>query len=175
MTALRWCLAFGLISAPMTALACETMHYAQNKYTACRVDAAQDDIRLFLNDPEDGRTLGTFGKIDRLLVQTGEALAFAMNAGMYHSDRRPVGHYVENGQELAPLITSDGPGNFGLLPNGVFCVSEGQARVIETRRFDRERPTCRFATQSGPMLVIDGKLHPRFLENPKGNRDGDHD
>ncbi|MEO0750261.1 MAG: phosphodiester glycosidase family protein, partial [Pseudomonadota bacterium] len=152
------------MAAPVAALGCETVDYEQASYTICRVDAAEQEIRLFLNDPEDGKTLGTFGKVDRLLRQSGEVLTLAMNAGMYHADRRPVGHYVENGEEEAPLITSDGPGNFGLLPNGVFCVGEARAQVIESLRFARERPACRYATQSGPMLVIDGALHPRFLE-----------
>ena len=35
--------------------------------------------------------------------------------------------------------------------------------MIETLRFEREKPRCTGATQSGPMLVIDGELHPRFL------------
>jgi uncharacterized protein YigE (DUF2233 family) len=86
-----------------------------------------------------------------------------MNAGMYHSDRSPVGLYIEEGREAAPLVTREGPGNFGLLPNGVFCLSDGRAQVIETLRYAQERPTCRYASQSGPMLVIDGDLHPRFL------------
>jgi uncharacterized protein YigE (DUF2233 family) len=85
-----------------------------------------------------------------------------MNAGMYHADRAPVGLYIENGVELAPIITTDGPGNFGLLPNGVFCIGDAFA-VIEARRFAANPPACRHATQSGPMLVIDGALHPRFL------------
>jgi uncharacterized protein YigE (DUF2233 family) len=85
-----------------------------------------------------------------------------MNAGMYHRDLSPVGLYVEEGQEVSGIVTSDGPGNFGLLPNGVFCIGE-TFRVIESRAFKEDRPDCRFATQSGPMLVIDGKLHPKFL------------
>ena len=165
MSFLRFLVALGLLSGPAFALDCETVRYGGAKYTICRVDAAEQDIRLFLNDPGNGKTLGTFGKVEQLLKKSGKSLAFAMNAGMYHPDRRPVGHYVENGETQTPLITSDGPGNFGLLPNGVFCVGDGQARVIESRRFDRERPACRFATQSGPMLVIDGELHPRFLED----------
>ena len=59
-------------------------------------------------------------------------------------------------------MTVEGPGNFGLLPNGVFCVADRFA-VIESRAFAAAPPQCRFATQSGPMLVIDGALHPRFL------------
>ena len=54
----------------------------------------------------------------------------------------------------------------GLLPNGVFCIGETTARVVETLAFKTEAPDCAYATQSGPMLVIDGNLHPRFL--PEG-------
>ncbi|MEO0905841.1 MAG: phosphodiester glycosidase family protein, partial [Pseudomonadota bacterium] len=56
-----------------------------------------------------------------------------------------------------------GPGNFGLLPNGVFCITEETAQVYETLQYIDEGPDCRDATQSGPMLVIAGALHPRFL------------
>ena len=63
------------------------------------------------------------------------------------------------------VVPNAGPGNFGLLPNGVFCIREGRADVIETRRYIDESPACRDATQSGPMLVIDGALHPRFLSD----------
>jgi uncharacterized protein YigE (DUF2233 family) len=61
------------------------------------------------------------------------------------------------------VIPNAGPGNFGLLPNGVLCITDTSARVIETLRYLDEAPACRDATQSGPMLVIDGELHPRFL------------
>ena len=88
-----------------------------------------------------------------------------MNGGMYHPDRQPVGLYIEDGIEAQSIVTREGPGNFGLLPNGVLCLSETAAAVIESRSFAANPPACRFATQSGPMLVIDGALHPRFLVN----------
>jgi uncharacterized protein YigE (DUF2233 family) len=132
-------------------------------YVICAVEAGAD-LRLFLNDPETGTLLGSFAGVDVHLAKAGERLAFAMNAGMYHGDRRPVGLYIEGGQEFAPLVTREGPGNFGLLPNGVFCLRDGRAEVIETLRYAQERPDCRYASQSGPMLVIDGALHPRFIE-----------
>ncbi|WP_324752654.1 phosphodiester glycosidase family protein [Roseovarius sp. Pro17] len=131
-------------------------------YSICEVDMADEDLRLFLKS-QDGETLGSFSRTNAMLADEGAALNFAMNAGMYHSDRRPVGLYVEDGHEEAGIVTSEGPGNFGLLPNGVLCIREDGADVIETLRFVREAPTCRDATQSGPMLVIDGELHPRFL------------
>ncbi|MGX0904001.1 uncharacterized protein YigE (DUF2233 family) [Roseovarius sp. MBR-79] len=154
-----------VLLAPLPAAAfCRAITFEGAGYTLCGADAARDDIRLFLNDPTRDTPLGSFANIDRQLKPEGKRLAFAMNGGMYHADRRPVGLHVEAGQEIAPLVTSAGPGNFGMLPNGVFCVTGTTAHVIETRRFAREAPTCRFATQSGPMLVIDGALHPRFLE-----------
>jgi len=155
-------LAFG---SPAMAATCGAETYAGQSYTLCAVDLDRDDLRLFLNDAKTGEPLGSFANIDRQLAPEGRALVFGMNAGMYHADRRPVGLYVEDGQVGASLVTRAGPGNFGLLPNGVFCIREGRADVIETLRFEREAPACRYASQSGPMLVIDGALHPRFLQD----------
>lgn len=143
---------------------CRDVGFESTSFTVCEVDLSKTPIELFLRD-DDGANYGQFSAIERDLRKKGKSLGFAMNAGMYHSDRRPVGHYVENGNEIQRLITSDGPGNFGLLPNGVFCVKNAKANVIETLRYQREGRKCDFATQSGPMLVIDGKLHPRFLED----------
>lgn len=150
------------LASPVYAVNCSKIEYTGNNYTVCTVDMAQDDLRLFLND-DDGAPYGQFRTVDRALEGHGETLGFAMNAGMYHKNRAPVGHYVENGVELMRIIPNAGPGNFGLLPNGVFCIADGRADVIETLTFVEQTPDCRFATQSGPMLVIDGQLHPRFL------------
>ncbi|MFN3207637.1 MAG: phosphodiester glycosidase family protein [Roseovarius sp.] len=158
-------LALVLAGGPAGAVDCEAIRHDGARYTVCKVDTTRETLRLFLNDPMTGETLGSFSKVERQVRGAGKTLAFAMNAGMYHQDRSPVGHYVENGRESKALITRDGPGNFGLLPNGVFCVGSGRADVLETRRFEREKPECRYASQSGPMLVIDGKLHPRFLKD----------
>jgi uncharacterized protein YigE (DUF2233 family) len=85
-----------------------------------------------------------------------------MNGGMYQEDRRPVGLYVENGREAAPLNRRSGGGNFHLLPNGVFWIGADGAHVTETTRYAALRPKPIYATQSGPMLVIDGAIHPKF-------------
>jgi uncharacterized protein YigE (DUF2233 family) len=159
--------AFGLMVAAATPVAaqafeCGRVAHDGATFTACRMHPATVDLRLFLNNPETGRPIGSFNNLETLVEGEGRELLFAMNAGMYHQDRRPVGHYVEEGREEVGVITSDGPGNFGLLPNGVFCIGEGRARVIETARYVAESPACDYASQSGPMLVIDGALHPRF-------------
>lgn len=144
------------------AVDCKNIAFEQNRYTVCEADAGSEDLRLFLYGPQNN-VLGQFGAIDGVLGENGEQLVFAMNAGMYHSDRSPVGLYVENGVELKGAVADPGPGNFGMVPNGVFCIREGRADVFETLTYLAQKPACRFATQSGPMLVIEGDLHPRFL------------
>lgn len=141
---------------------CQDITQDGNRYSICTVDMTGADLRLFLYDG-DGAVYGHFSTLDRALAQAGKTLVMAMNAGMYHEDRAPVGHYVENGRELMRVIPNAGPGNFGLLPNGVFCIRPGRADVFETRAFIDRAPDCTYATQSGPMLVIGGALHPRFL------------
>jgi uncharacterized protein YigE (DUF2233 family) len=155
-------LAAALLATPALAADCRDLDFDGTSYTACRIDPAAEDVRVWLRD-DAGRILGTFDRVNERLAAEGRALGIAMNAGMYHQDRRPVGLYVENGTEAAAIVTREGPGNFGMLPNGVLCLGDGTAAVIESRRFAVDRPACRFATQSGPMLVIDGALHPRFI------------
>ena len=147
-------------AAPAAAVTCEDVSYQGDSYSVCTVDTRTEELRLFHKDA-DGNVIGSFRGIE---AQDGVTrLEFAMNAGMYHDDRSPVGHYVENGVETMRVIPNAGPGNFGLLPNGVFCINDGSAQIYETRAYLDTNPRCRDATQSGPMLVIDGALHPRFL------------
>ncbi|WP_136636351.1 phosphodiester glycosidase family protein [Pseudooceanicola onchidii] len=154
-------LVLALWASPAFAVDCRDETVGEIPYTICEV-AADEDIRLFLTDP-GGAPYGTFEAVDARLGDSGR-LVFAMNAGMYHEDRSPVGHYREGGEEVRGLITSAGPGNFGMLPNGVFCIGADRLRVIESLAYEAlDAADCPSATQSGPMLVIDGKLHPRFL------------
>lgn len=158
---MRWLAGLLLFWAlPAAAVTCEDVRYESNSYTVCTVDAVQEDLRLFHKDAQ-GEVIGSFAAIEDL---PGVAsVEFAMNAGMYHDDRSPVGHYIEGGVETMRVIPNAGPGNFGLLPNGVFCITDTSAQIYETLAYVAKAPACRDATQSGPLLVIDGALHPRFL------------
>jgi uncharacterized protein YigE (DUF2233 family) len=154
-------LALALLLAPMVAQAadCRDTTFDGASYTVCEVTLGED-LRLFHSGPDGA--YGSFRNLNDSLEAQGQTLGFAMNAGMYHRDLSPVGLYIEERDEVSGIVTSDGPGNFGLLPNGVFCIGV-TFRVIESRTFKEDRPDCRFATQSGPMLVIKGDLHPKLL------------
>lgn len=157
-----WLLLFlPTISAADTSV-CRKDTFEGLSYTVCEVSQGAD-LRLFHRDA-NGAVYGSFQRIDAQLAAHGQKLLFAMNAGMYHSDRSPVGLYIENTTTEGALMTAAGPGNFGMRPNGVFCIKpDGGFGVIETLAFAKQPPDCSYATQSGPMLVIDNALHPRFL------------
>jgi uncharacterized protein YigE (DUF2233 family) len=141
---------------------CAPRRVADVDYTVCTVDLRRYEVRLFWKGP-DGEAIGTFERLRA--TPEGSRLVFAMNAGMYHEDRSPAGLFVEAGRELKRANTASGPGNFHLKPNGVFYVTGRTAGVMETGRYLRARLKAEHATQSGPMLVIDGRIHPKISED----------
>ena len=161
-----WGVALGMLLAmaiPAAADGCGRMTHDGQGYVVCEVSADREPALRLWQDGADGQPLRNFANVRATLGQ-GESLAFAMNAGMYHADYAPVGLFRSDSEEAGEVVTAGGGGNFGLLPNGVFCVgARAPFQVIESRAFADARPDCRLATQSGPMLVIDGDLHPRFL------------
>ncbi|HEX2625201.1 MAG TPA: phosphodiester glycosidase family protein [Sphingomicrobium sp.] len=91
-----------------------------------------------------------------------EQVRFAMNAGMFDDLGAPIGLMIEDGREVHPINRRKGGGNFHLMPNGVFFVRKDGTAGISTSDAFAPSPAIRFATQSGPMLVIDGKINPKF-------------
>lgn len=149
-----------------TQSACERIEFEGSRFTACRYRRGVDRIALHL-DGADGAPLRSLGALERRLGAGAATLRFAMNAGMYDDAGRPIGLYVEDGAIRRPINRRDGPGNFHLLPNGVFAVTgTGHVAVTPADRYADDRydddTEVRWATQSGPMLLIDGALHPRF-------------
>ena len=138
---------------------CASKTFEEQRYTVCIADPAESDFRLFLKRP-DGETYGTLEAIP------GDGLLFATNAGMFTAEYTAAGLYVENGIERKALNTrKSGYGNFHLQPNGVFWVQDGHAAVTPTAEYARLRPSADIATQSSPMLVIDGAINPKFDDN----------
>ncbi|MDP9137826.1 MAG: phosphodiester glycosidase family protein [Pseudomonadota bacterium] len=170
---LKLCAVIALcLAAPGGARAepCRSQSFEGASYIVCSFDPSQDDLRIFWRG-EDGEPYRTFAALAADLESKGASLRFAMNGGMYQADFRPVGLLIENGRELSPADTATLTGtpgqipNFYKKPNGVFYIGGGQAGILETDRFLSQRPKTEFATQSGPLLVIDGAIHPALIVN----------
>lgn len=143
------------------AAGCASLARGGANYVVCAFNPARSDIRVFWRD-EAGDSFAGFDRLATSVEGRGGRLTFAMNAGMYLPDLSPVGLFVERGQELRPINRRDGKGNFNLKPNGVFWVRDGKAGVTDTQKFLAMNMRPDYATQSGPMLVIGGKIHPKI-------------
>ncbi len=135
--------------------------HAQAGYSVCEFDTSTNKITLFDLDAA-GQPYGGFASLQGALAAQGQQLIFAMNAGMYGEDLKPIGLYVEGGKRFHKLNRASGLGNFHLKPNGVFYVVADKAGVMETETFARSGIKPEFATQSGPMLVLGGAIHPKI-------------
>lgn len=166
----RWLLALlclVLFSGMVAAEPCRDETFEGNAYIVCSFDVSETDLRMFWRNQE-GTPYRTFSALADDLADQGLALAFATNGGMYQADLTPLGLYIENGRTLKSVNSatlSGGPAqvpNFYKQPNGIFFLGNAEAGVMETGAFLQAQPETEFATQSGPMLVINGAIHPVF-------------
>lgn len=158
---------------------CAAYEFESSRFIVCTYDARRQDLRLFSRAPAGGY-LRSFEAVQRELGPEAERVRFAMNAGMFNDAGAPIGLYVENGDEQKSISLTEGPGNFHLKPNGVFWQGQDGALHIDVSEdYAVAVPDARWATQSGPMLLIDGEMHPRiaddgasrFIRNGVGVRD----
>jgi uncharacterized protein YigE (DUF2233 family) len=140
---------------------CFRVDQGPTRATVCRVNLSTDRLQLFLED-EHEQGFGGFAAIDAWLAQRGRKLAFAMNAGMFNPDYLPTGLFVADSGRSWPLNIADGEGNFFLKPNGVLVVSNAEARIVATSEYAALGAPVTLATQSGPLLVRAGAIHPAF-------------
>lgn len=118
-------------------------------------------IKLYWKD-DQGQIFKSIQSLKLFIEAKNQELKFAMNGGMYMTDNSPLGLFIQNDTTRRPLNTSSGTGNFYLKPNGVFYLTkDNKAIVCQTKEFN-DHGQISFATQSGPMLVIDGEIHPAF-------------
>lgn len=146
------------VPAHAVAGACEQRRFEGSAFTICRYDPARHQIALFTG-------LRSMEALEARLGARAAQLRFAMNAGMYDEEGDPIGLYVAEGRQRRAINRRPGEGNFHLLPNGVFTVAaNGRAAVMKSADY-APASGPQWATQSGPMLVIDGALHPAFAPN----------
>jgi len=128
------------------------------------VDSNETNIEFFLKDDE-GNYLKSIENLKSYVETNGKRLRFAMNGGMYQEDNKPLGLFIQNQKTITPLNTREAKGNFYIKPNGVlFITIDRKAFISRTENFTNDGQ-IKFATQSGPMLLIDGEINPEFTQN----------
>lgn len=148
---------------------CQKM-YTPFAYTLCDfVPNSRDSLSLVWQDTASNvatpSPLLSFDNLKKMVSQNGKQLVFAMNAGMYDDQFAPIGYTVIKSKLIHSLNLKEGAGNFHLMPNGVFWWDQQGYHITEShalaKLLDKGKKPL-YATQSGPMLVINGNIHPGF-------------
>ena len=127
-------------------------------------DPQHSRVEIFWKD-ERGQRIGSLGNLRNKLEARGRKVQCLMNAGMFRKDFSPQGCYIENGKVVVGVDRSEGSGNFYLKPNGILAIaSDGAAKICKTEDFEVGKDIA-YATQSGPMLVSNGKIHAAFMRD----------
>lgn len=137
---------------------CAEQTFEGSRFTVCPVDTKVHEIEIAWAD-----SAGMPYRAFHVYAEQNDTktVRFAMNAGMFHFDGTSVGLLKIDGREIQKLSTTNGPGNFHMKPNGVFFVTANGVGVEPTDDYAK-RTDAISAVQSGPMLVINGALHPAF-------------
>jgi uncharacterized protein YigE (DUF2233 family) len=136
-----------------------------NTFDCYIVNVQKSKLHFFWKNKKGDKYL-SFKNLLYDLHKENQTLLFATNAGMFTPRNTPQGLYVEKGEKLIPLdLSKQGDGNFYMKPNGVFIInSEGNAYVKSSEEFAQCKDSILYATQSGPMLLHQGKIHPSFTK-----------
>lgn len=140
-----------------------SIEHADTSFDVYRLQKGEEQNLEFFWKRPDGTPYLSIHALQEALDAEGRRLIFAVNGGIYSEEFTPLGLYVENGKRYYKLNQGKGGGNFFLLPNGVFYITAGGARVVQTNDFDPEGQVVN-AIQSGPILVSKGNIHPRFIK-----------
>ena len=127
------------------------------------VDLKKQNLKFYWKD-DNNQPFRNFENLKNWLHKKGQKLVFAMNGGMYKTDNSPLGLYIDSGKTIVSINKASATGNFYLKPNGVFYISKENIAAVSTTEKFQSSSNIKYATQSGPMLVIDGKIHPEFKQ-----------
>lgn len=139
-----------------------SVRHLETGYDVYRLDEGEEQRLRFFWKRQDGTPYGSIPALREALEAEGRELRFAVNGGIYSEQFTPLGLYIENGRRYYRLNQAEGGGNFFLKPNGVFYITADGARVVKTEDYRPEADVTN-AVQSGPILVSDGELNPRFI------------
>lgn len=132
-----------------------------NRFITYIADPQKQNIQFYLKD-SSGQYFKSILSLQTWLLKNEQTLLFAMNGGMYQQDNSPLGLFITHQKIISPLNRKKGTGNFYVQPNGVFYITTNKVAVVCTTKDFTNKGNIQFATQSGPMLVINGQINQLF-------------
>ncbi|MBB4805361.1 uncharacterized protein YigE (DUF2233 family) [Chryseobacterium defluvii] len=146
---------------------CKNANEENKNFVIYQSDIKNENLEFYWKD-DKSQILKSIGNLKKYVNEENKELIFAMNGGMFTPDNHPKGIFIQNYKIITELDTLSGEGNFYMNPNGVFYINENnEAGIATTKNYNKYCINSKFATQSGPMLIISGKINPLFQKNSK--------
>jgi uncharacterized protein YigE (DUF2233 family) len=141
------------------------LQFQSKSYFIFQVNPHNYNIEIF-NKLPNSTAVYNFEKLSALKK---DKLLFAVNGGMFEQDLSALGLLISNGKKEKNInLKKSSYGNFYLLPNGVFLIdNNNDALVVTSENYSDKKYKPKFATQSGPMLVTNGKINSNFTQGSK--------
>ena len=155
-----------ILSCFCALLSCDRKLKREDDFVIFKVNPKTENVSFYWRD-ENGTILKSIARLKNKTEWDKKDLKFATNGGMFEANNFPKGLYIGNFKILNKIDTLSGTGNFYLKPNGIFYLTENNdAEIIETTTF-RNNLKIKYATQSGPMLLINKEINPKFKKDSK--------
>lgn len=138
--------------------------FKETTFDVVKIKAENVNLLKFYYKNEKDEKIESINYLRNSLNKQGKKLLFATNGGIFSEDFKPLGLYVEKGQEISAINLKNGEGNFYLQPNGIFLVQENLAKIVKSSDYQKS-DQIKYAVQSGPLLVFENKINPLFQEN----------
>lgn len=145
-----------------------SFQYNNQTYHAIVVNPATEKIQMHWLNPNK-LPYKNLQAVKQQLETEGNTVLMLTNGGMYQQGNKPQGLFIGNGTQQYALDTATNkPGNFYLQPNGVFFINNTGAQIVTTANYISSKPAqVSYATQSGPMLVVNGQINTKFTPQSK--------
>lgn len=118
----------------------------------------------------------TLSSIQKKLALEQQDVLMLTNGGMFTNSYNAEGLLIIDSQEISAIDTGNSEQflNFYFKPNGIFYIENDEFKISETMNFLQAcaagdiNPV--FATQSGPMLLLDDKIHDGFNQDSQSKK-----
>lgn len=140
------------------------VNYKNSKFQVVVVNSKYNTLKIISNGS------GNMQGLEYHYKQNPNAKVL-MNAGMFEADGSAVGLLISNNKLIKNInLKTNLPGNFYSMKNAIFYVDVNgkyylNPTTVFNEKFKHKYQSILFATQSGPVLNIEGKINKEFNKN----------
>jgi len=133
-------IAMSILAGSVSGATATQVSHQGARFDVYQLASGEEQQLTFFWKRKNGTPYGSIHGLRHALAIEGRQLLFVVNGGIFSKQFKLLGLYIENGKRYYQLTRGPGRGNFFLLPNGIFYITQEGAWVVETQDYQpRER------------------------------------